>query len=78
MVHLGVVVLGMTFDHYTGFCAGLIVMGVLAAVLQHNKDPMPLCPGNPITSEYNKDGVMLCRYQQEPIGMKTYKQEMKK
>jgi hypothetical protein len=72
------VVLGMSADMIFGGCIGAVVGGFLVGASITNKDPLPPCPGNVISAEYHKDGVMLCRYQQEPIGMKTYKQEMKK
>jgi hypothetical protein len=72
------VVLGMTFGGIM-FAAGMAFAGVLMLIqAQFNPpNPMPTCPGNVISAEYHKDGVMLCRYQQEPIGMKTYKQQVK-
>ncbi len=51
-----------------------LLMGWAAAGKQ---DSLPPCPGAVISAEYHKDGVMMCRYQQEPIGMKTYKQQVK-
>jgi hypothetical protein len=54
------------------------LMGILfGGGLMHSqaKHTLPPCPGAVISAEYHKDGVMLCRYQQEPIGMKTYKEK---
>jgi hypothetical protein len=59
--------IGLAFGGFLGFLVGLT----------QNKDSLPPCPGNVISAEYYKDGVMFCRYQVEPTGMKTYKQQVK-
>lgn len=70
----------MNLDGFIGFCSGVAVGCFTALALSlmfPSKDSLPPCPGAVISAEYHKDGVMFCRYQQEPIGMKTYKQQVK-